>query len=190
MRVILVGLLASLGAASGVQAEPVRQDATGMVFPDKVGEFQRVAVHRYDARGRNVSAGYNLILGDAGVAVTVYVYPLEPRAGETARQACDREFTGVTGAIVSANPGNKAMGEKAVQGAVGGEAVPGRMAAFTYPQNFARALRTVTTRALVLCPVKERWIVKYRATWPAEQDGESSFEAFRAALPLTIALRP
>jgi hypothetical protein len=190
MRVILVGLLASLWFAGGVQAEPVRQDATGMVFPDKVGEFKRIAVHRYDAEGRNVSAGYNLRLGDAGVAVTVYVYPLEPRAGETARQACDRDFAGVTRAIVAANPENEAMGETAVQGSVGAETVAGRMAAFTYSQNFAQALRTVTTRALVLCPVKERWIVKYRATWPADQDGEAPFEAFRAALPLTIAPSP
>ena len=49
--------------------------ASGMTFPLRIGNFQRVTVLRYDVEGLDMSAEYYLFTLSGAVDATVYVYP-------------------------------------------------------------------------------------------------------------------
>jgi len=51
-------------------------EASGILFPKEIGEFQRFKVFQYDSQGRNISVGYNLVRFGPTIAATVYVRPI------------------------------------------------------------------------------------------------------------------
>ncbi len=64
----IAGLLTTTLALS----QPARLTA-GFVFPEKIGEFLRVDVHKFDREGKDMSVGYNY--RSSPIAATIYVYP-------------------------------------------------------------------------------------------------------------------
>lgn len=176
------------------RGEAYIQAATGMTFPAQVGEFNRVSVYRYAADGTDESAGYNLYRRGAHVAATVYVYPspeLEIGPGsqpETvlAAQAllCSAQFDRVQLEIEGAYEGETLIEES---GTMHDETL-GFRAAYTFTSpNFARRRNVeVKSEAHLFCFVGGRWSVKYRFTYPVDQDVRAVIDAFMRDLAWTI----
>jgi len=68
---------------------------SGFTFPDRLGPFPRHVLKIYDAAGRNVSAGYDII-GNISVTICVYPAPLTgtgaPRSSKSKGSILDAEY--------------------------------------------------------------------------------------------------
>src|SRR5712691_5780932 len=82
-RRLLAGLalcfLIAEAAAQGLNVlrptGPYTQAASGMTFPESVGDFTRVNIIRYRPDGTDESAGYNRLEQSHEIVGTVYVFP-------------------------------------------------------------------------------------------------------------------
>ena len=165
-----------------------------MMFPTQVGEFRRVSVYRYAADGSDESAGYNLYQPGAHIAATVYVYPApgtviakrpQPETAPAAKdQLCSGEFDRVQLEIEGAYEGDTLIEES---GTAHGE-TPGLRAVYTFtaPIFAGRRDQAVRSEAYLFCYVGGRWSVKYRFTYPADQDVRALIDAFMRDLAWTI----
>ena len=184
--------LAALALPSGATAQE-RIDRRGTVahapagtgFAERVGDFRRTSVVRFDPAGDNLSAGYSLDRPEGRVALTVYIYP-SPRAaggsgsGDAAARAtlCAREFEDVRQAIAIHH------GELAPADAGAPEALPGtdpalsHRAAFRFRTDFDGRTQEVRSEARLYCYVAGRWQVKYRVTAPAGVQADAEIDAF------------
>jgi hypothetical protein len=68
------------------EAGPYRHPASGMEFPTKIDEFNRVALAQYDDAGRIVSARYEIDGATSKITATVFVYPIYGSAGTRAER--------------------------------------------------------------------------------------------------------
>lgn len=169
-----------------------------MTFPAQVGEFNRVRVYRYAADGSDESVGYNLYRRDAHVAATVYVSPSpgltigpgsQPETVLTAQALLgSAEFDRVQLGVESAHEGEALIEEG---GTTHGEILGFRATYSFISPNFAgRRNVQVKSEAYLFCYVGGRWSVKYRFTYPADQDVRAAIGAFMRDLPWTILPAP
>jgi len=170
--------------------------ASGMVFPDALGDFRRTSISRYDAEGLDVSAGYDLFAPPRVIAATVYVYPAPPLVSigsppevvATARaNLCQREFESRKQEILQSHPGAKLIEERAVSVVRAGGTHSGRMAAFEYEDIFAHQRQPVAARVYLFCYVGGKWVVKYRFSYPKSFDASKDIEDFMRSLSWTLA---
>ncbi len=68
---VFIGLL--LGLTSLAQAESQTHPASGMVFPDNIGAFQRISVKHFEPQNPGLGSAYGYRSG-VGTTATVYVY--------------------------------------------------------------------------------------------------------------------
>jgi hypothetical protein len=170
--------------------------ASGMVFPDAVGDFRRTSIRRYDAEGLDVSARYDLVAPPRAVAATVYVYPAPPLVSigspqevvATARaNLCQREFETRKQEVLQSHAGAKLVEERAISLVQAGETRSGRMAAFEYEDVFAHQRQAVAARVYLFCYVGGKWVVKYRFSYPKSFDATKEIEEFMRSLSWTVA---
>jgi hypothetical protein len=187
---IVLGAAAALVLLAGCQAPgtaPARPDtgraptdhvhaATGMAFPDAVGDFVRAGFTRYDIAGLDVGAGYELTAPEGALAAAVSIHPLPAAACEAAFERGKRE-------VAADHPGAKLTEETAARLEKGGASHAGRKAAFTFNDLFAGRRQPLRSELYVFCPVGERWIIKYRFTGPAGFAAGESIAEFLARMP-------
>src|ERR1700682_5181477 len=120
-RRLLIGLalcfLIAGAAAQGLNvlrpSGTYTQTASGMSFPESVGDFTRVNVIRYRPDGTDESAGYNRVEQAHEISGTVYVFPspsltsfASPASviAQARARLCGNFFASVRGEITSAHP--------------------------------------------------------------------------------------
>lgn len=129
-----------------------------MVFPQTLGDFQRISLIHYNKTGTDTSGGYNASVGGKPVIMTLYVYD-GLRAGLTGtafQKECDTHFQSVKMQALGANP-YRSTGDQPVILQKGGQAISGRYAEFA---GGGRA-----SRAYLFCNEGSPWLVKLRVTY-------------------------
>jgi len=189
-------LAAPLAAATAQQ----RIDTPGTVdhaaartgFPERVGDFRRANVTRYDAEGRDISASYNLVRPEGRLLISVYVYPAPSVAaapgaketGEVARATlCARDFEAAEQAIVRHNQGARLIERGSPPAVPGTEPRLGHRSVYEFRTRFDSGVQDVRSEARLYCYVGGDWQVKYRITAPVAVDARAAIDAFVRAGP-------
>ena len=161
--------------------------ASGIAFPATVGVFPRGEVKIYDAAEEDIGAGYDLRDLLNPVAITVYVYPgpkllsigSPPEVIATARKhLTDNHFEDIKREITKHHPHASVTSDAETQVIFRGQSLYGRVAAFSSEELFAGRTQPIVTCAEIYAYGK--WIVKFRATYPAatEKSGGESTRTF------------
>ena len=168
-------------------------EAAGAAFPERVGEFRRTNVHRYDQAGENISSSYSLTRPDGRLHLTVYVYP-SPRVptAEARIEICRQEFEQSRAIIASQNKDAERVEDGAAPAAQG---MSGHRSVYLFTTLYDGEDQQVRSEIDLYCHVGGQWQVKYRATFPAAYDATADIETFirtgpwpgRSAVPDAIA---
>jgi hypothetical protein len=183
-----LAIIASSRAPASAARDPVELHPkgdfghpAGFLMPEKAGPFEREKVIQYDQLGRDVSAGYNALVGEGArlpIVVTLYVYPASPTQG------LDAHFDQVVRDVGRSHGGAEPQFRQDIL--LGPERFVGRYAVFGYAEPWRGVTQSVPLRSyLVLCRWNGWW-VKWRATTPAPV----SPERMRAIVDLTETLLP
>ncbi|MBU2621935.1 MAG: hypothetical protein KKD92_06420 [Proteobacteria bacterium] len=153
---------------------------SSIVFPEAIGAFRRGEVRTYDAKGRDMSAGYNLTDPRNTIVITVYVYPgpklisigSPANVVDTAR----RRLTGTHFDVIKAehikyHPWASLVSEHESALEFRGQSLYGRTAVFKSEELFAYRIQPIVTQAEVYAYGK--WIIKFFTTNPAASQGVS-----------------
>jgi hypothetical protein len=140
---------------------------SGFIFPDRLGDFQRVSVDRYDSAGNDVGVGYNLELATSPVAFTLYVRPVG-RAQDGSPASFEQHLKAELWVIDHYHPGARQIRREPVSTMQDGKSVPGEMVEFTYSEVFARRDQHVFSQLHLFA--FDNWIVKYRITFPVSEE--------------------
>ncbi len=186
--VAALSIIASSRAPARIALEPVelhpKGDFThpaGFLIPEKAGPFEREKVIQYDQLGRNVSAGYNALVGKGTplpIFVTLYVYPASPA------EDLDEQFETVVREIGRSHRGAEPEIRKNIL--LGPRRFVGRYAVFGYAEPWGGLTQDVPLRSYLVLYRWNGWWVKWRATTPAPV----SPERMRAIVDLTESLLP
>ena len=178
---------------------PYTQAATGMIFPESVGDFKRTDVISYNSERTDESAGYLLEKDAKQIAITVYVYPVPADLGTALTQNLPKDdlvgawymlgeelFNEEEQGIVELHPGSQLLdgGETAFE--QHGVTYPGAVSTFRYDEEFFGRVQKVRSQLQLFPMVGGKWMVKYRVTYPEGFDGAGAANAFIHALPWTI----
>jgi hypothetical protein len=178
---------------------PYTQAATGMIFPESVGDFKRTDVISYNSERTDESAGYLLEKDAKQIAITVYVYPVPADLGTALTQNLPKDdlvgawymlgeelFNEEEQGIVELHPGSQLLdgGETAFE--QHGVTYPGAVSTFRYDEDFFGRVQKVRSQLQLFPMVGGKWMVKYRVTYPEGFDGAGPANAFIHALPWTI----
>jgi hypothetical protein len=150
-------------------------------MPERVGPFERVKVAQFDQEGRDISAGYNAVIGKETplpVIATVYVYPVRPG------DELDAYFEELLKTLSQSHGGAKPDFQKNIELADGRFA--GRYAAFGYAEPWGGLTQDVPLRSYLVLYRWKTWWVKWRVTTPAPIDAER----MKAIVDLTQSLVP
>jgi hypothetical protein len=198
---VLGGTLAALAAAivglstrasskspASIGREPVelhpRGDfihPAGFHMPEKAGPFERVQVIQYDGAGRNLSAGYDALVGGETalpIVATLYVYPVQP--GDD----LDTYFDSLLRDIGRQHGGAKPQLREDIL--LSPRQFIGRYAVFGYEEPWVGLTQKIPLRSYLVVYRWRDWWVKWRATTPAPVDRER----MKAITDLTESLLP
>ena len=183
-----LSILASSRAPASVGRDPIElhpngdfAHPAGFVMPEKAGPFEREKVFQYDKAGRDLSAGYNTLVGKETplpIVVTLYVYPASPI------QDLDAKFDTVIREIGRSHGGATPELRKNVQ--LGPKHFAARYAVFGYAEPWGGATEGVPLRSYLVLYRWSGWWVKWRATTPGPVDPER----MRAIVDLTESVLP
>jgi hypothetical protein len=177
---------------------PYTQEATGMMFPEHVLDFERTGVTRYNSDGTEESADY--ILDEAGrqSMVSVYVYPAPADIAEALAGAlptdelagvlymlAEQLFADEEQAIADLHPGAELRDEGDTTIQKQGRDWPGDYALFRYNEDAFGKVQRVDSKLYLFPMVGGKWMVKFRISAP-NGNGEAEGERFVRALPWTI----
>lgn len=166
-----------------------------MRFPDAVGDFQRSQIFRYDAKGLDVSAGYNLASTAGFMVATVYIYPAPslvsigspPDVVASARETlCRNEFEHRKREVFNAHPGARLIREEGIAPPHPGTSTAGRRAVFEYDASFAGGQQPIHSELWIFCYIGGKWALEYRFSSPLSVDAGPVISAFMATLPWPI----
>ena len=179
---------------------PYTQAATGMIFPESVGAFQRTDVISYNSERTDESADYLLEKdGKEEVLISVYVYPVPADIGSALAQNLPKEdligawymlgeqlFNEEEQGIVELHPGSQLVDGGETQFEQHGVTYPGAVSTFRYDEDFFGRRQKVRSQLHLFPMVGGKWMVKYRVTYPDGVDGAGQANTFIHALPWTI----
>lgn len=191
-RVVLIVLAGFFGLPAvgmdvlrpvGVFTEP----QTGMVYPEAVGDFQRINVIKYAPDGSDESVGYNLIAPHSEVSSTVYFFPSPslrsvgspPEVIEDARASlCLRQFLAIEQEILRAHPDAHLLKEEQVTLDQMGKTFRGHKVTYQLMiEKFFGRRQATHSEAYLFCYAGGRWSVEYRIDYPAEYDASGPIAA-------------
>lgn len=138
---------------------PWKHRGTGVIFPDKVGQFERISITEYTSNGQDGSVGYRLVNDDGTLILTTYLYPKSEGAN------CAEIFADAASQIAK-KPG--AQEERIRLAPSPDRARPSAALSIRYamPENSTGEGHPASLSDLYLyCPAKGEWLVKYRASW-------------------------
>jgi hypothetical protein len=183
-----LSILASSRAPASIGRDPIElhpigdfTHPAGFVMPEKAGPFEREKIFQYDEAGRDLSAGYNALVGEdtpLPIVVTLYVYPASPT------RDLDTQFETVIREIGRNHGGAEPEFRNNVL--VGTRRFVGRYAVFGYAEPWGGLTENVPLRSYLVLYRWNGWWVKWRATTPAPV----SPERMRAIVDLTGTLLP
>ena len=180
---------------------PYTQDATGMVFPEAVGDFKREDVISYNSERTDESATYiQEKNGKENVAITVYVYPVPLDIGSALVQQLpqadvagalymltEQLFADEEMGVLEVHRNAEVLDEGITSHDERGFSHPGTVASFRYNEDFFGDVQKVRSQLYLFSMVGGKWMVKYRVTYPeAVTDGAAQATLFMRALPWTI----
>ena len=177
---------------------PYTQAASGMVFPERVLDFQRTAVTRYNSEGTEESADYVLDQPGRQAMVSVYVYPAPTEIAQALAGSLSRDelagalymiaeqiFADEEEAITQLHAGAEMTDEGDTSLLKQGMNWPGNYASYRYDEDAFGKVQRVDSKLYLFPMVAGKWLVKYRITAPAGTGTEEA-ERFIRALPWTI----
>jgi len=174
---------------------PYTHAGSELTFPASVGEFRRTSVHSYDSKALDVSAGYDLVAASRAIAATVYVYPatriisiLSPAdvVALTRALAANQEFETRKQEILRSHPGARLIAERNVPPPLDSIPLLGRMATFEFEDVFAGQRQDLHSDLYLFSYVGEKWMVKYRFTYPSSADASREIDDFIRAVPWNV----
>jgi hypothetical protein len=201
-RRLLIGLalcfLVAEAAAQGLNVlRPTgtyTQTASGMAFPESVGDFMRVNVIVYRPDGTDESAGYNRVEQSHEISGTVYVFPSRPVTSfaspasviaQARARLCENFFASVQGEITSAHPDAELLDKEEVSlpqsSSIGHKAVYRLTNA-----NFFGRRQVSRSEAYVFCYAGGKWTVEYRFDYPDDYNGAPTISIFMRDLAWMI----
>ena len=160
-------------------AGPYFHRPAGTVYPERIGDFQRSNLVRYDADGRDVSASYNLATEQGRLLITVYIYPAPQTASAEARaSACAQEVEAANNSIAN-KLGNPAPDERgAAFAAAGVDRSLGHRSVYRFSIPFDGRVQAIRSEAHLYCYVGGQWLVKYRVSAPVAVETKAAVETF------------
>src|SRR5437588_1807608 len=161
--VLLAALLNPVEAASPFKKSSgnrLLHVPSNIIFPSKIGLFNRIDTHVYGSGGRDVSARYQL---DAFIVGDVYVYPVGTYAPDL-----NGEFRVQQNAIRAENSNVKLVAETTIQGSQSDRAVTGRKAIYDLVRGlFGESPHKCGSQLIVFRDGP--WFIAYRFSYPSER---------------------
>jgi hypothetical protein len=160
---------------------------SGIVLPESLPGFLRVALTRYDRDGMDVGAGYNSVNERRRIAATVYVYPSPAvrtfwSAADIVQEAqiheTEAEFQRCKWEIQHSHPVARLIEEAVFVRTNGIVTMSGRRVVFEFEDRFGGVKTKVRSHLYIFCFVGGKWTVKYRFTHPRDLEAETDLEAF------------
>ena len=136
--------------------------ASGLVFPERLGDFVRVEVEQFPGSRDNVGVSYELGPRKAAT-VTAYVYP----AGEA---TLDMHSQAVVIDLYQ-HHGVKPYQASGVTLTLDGRSIAGNVASFAYEEPYGGGPK-IPLRSHAYVFTSGKWVVKYRVTNPAAGDDD------------------
>lgn len=135
--------------------------ASGFLFPNKIGDFERVMARQYDVDGRDVSVGYNN--KKPQIAAIIFVHQSRGRV-------LDTEFVVRENEIVAQHEGTKLVDHGTAL--ITPKKTPALMANYEYTDNFAGRVQPLRSRLLVA--QRGDWEIEYRFTYPVSEGASAA----------------
>jgi hypothetical protein len=184
-RILLAVALAAApisGAAGQISIEQpgtVAHGPAGAFFPARFGELRRISAHQYDEAGRDLSATYRLDRPGGNFLVSIYVYPAPPAAGRQPAAAratiCQQNFAEAQAAITSRAEfdGTRLIAEDEAPAVEGIAPALRRRASYSLTGTLVGPRQALRSQVFLYCYARGDWLVKYRATGPADFDSDA-----------------
>lgn len=146
---------------------------TGMKFPESIENFVRTEVLTYELFEEDISVGYNYNSQYDPVAVTVYIYPAPPvisinsqsEISVTARATVfDAHYREIVNTLLNYQKDATLISDEQFCLSQPSGSFTGKKAVLNYKQNFAGRTQSVISSFYLF--QKEKWLIKYRATYP------------------------
>lgn len=171
MKIWFAAIALLFAAPALAAAQPQEITAPGTVlhpaaragFPERVGDFQRAQVYRFQEG--DYGANYDLVRGEDRVRLSVYIYPAPPVARSRRAATCEQIMQGVTAAIFQQHP-DAELNE--IGAAPAGPGTESGLAVRTV-HSFRFELRPggeqdARSETRLYCYVEGDWLVKYRVS--------------------------
>lgn len=168
--------------------------ASGMRFPERVGEFKRLTYHQSGGEGLNFTCEYQCTSGGIPIAMTVSLYPAPSVTGDPSegviREArpgmADSEYQVEVKKILMAHPQTSVVAEREYALAQGVQLHVGRYVEFEYSDRLGGRVQPVTSRLYLFNNVDEKWAVRFRVTCPKGYPADGPVNAFLSELRWSI----
>jgi hypothetical protein len=168
--------------------------ASGMRFPEMVGEFKRQGYKQSGAKGWMFSCDYKFSGPGAQILATVSLYPAPSVTGgpteglirEARPGMADSEYQMEVKRILVAHPQTVVTAEREFSLAQGVQKHTGRYVEFDYEDTLGGRLQPVTSRLYLFNNVDEKWAVRFRLTYPKGFPAETLVNAFLTELHWSI----
>lgn len=193
MRTLLFALLlCPLSVVSCVNTEPAYRSfdtsqighvGSGILFPDKLGEFERTNYQTADEAGLDVNATYTRFHLVDRINANIFVFPAptirsdfkaEGDIRDMRKFIMEREFEGIKHSLLEANPGAELMHETALQVPLCGKECDSIVANYRFTTKVGFLPVTFYTSASVTAI--NQWLVLIRITTPRDSAARSSKE--------------
>ena len=174
-----IALLVAVPAAAQPQditaAGAVRHATARAVFPEMVGEMRRIDVTRFSAN--DISASYELRLGDDYMRASVYIYPAPPAPAARRVAFCREHMAGVVDIVMRQYAGASEVENGAAAPVPGVDEGPGYRAVheIEFPLR-TRAPEPTRSESRLYCYVAGDWLVKYRVSANPDFDVDALIE--------------
>lgn len=143
--------------------------ASGMTFPERLGNALRTRIHSYDAEQLDVSAGYSLRQGGELGFVTLYVYPAMPA------RDCEKSFDEIARNIAQSNVDVKLVAQDRWPSPSGRTPEVAYHARFGMIGKLDGKEQPLTSESYLFCPAGGTWLVAARGTWARSAKLQSAF---------------
>ena len=169
--------------------------ASGMRFPEVVGEFKRQSVKQSGSQGLNVTSDYKFSESGTQILVTVSLYPApsvtaagtpEGLIREARPGMADSEYQVEVKKILEAHLRTVVTTEKEYFLAQGVQKHTGRYVEFEYSDAIAGRTQPVTSRLYLFNNVDEKWAVRFRVTYPKGFPADTLINTFLTELRWSI----
>ncbi|WP_313539987.1 hypothetical protein [Sphingomonas sp.] len=156
--------------------------ASGMVFPERLGNALRTRIHSYDDEHLDVSAGYSLRRGGELGFVTLYVYPAVPG------QNCAEAFAEIERNVAQSNTDVKLVLRDRWPSPSGQTPDVAYHARFTMRGTLDGKDQPLTSESYLFCPAGGTWLVAARGSWARSAQLESAFTELLHGLQWPLSL--